>query len=121
VKHNQTTVIGTTKDGKMFRPTNWHVRLAGIAASFINGRMVYHKHVTPYCIIEENISAVLLDDQLKIDNPTLYDFIISFATDNNLIIKYAEPKEIKEDYKAAKINEIPDESLEQVKNAAKVA
>ena len=82
------TIIGVTPQGKRFRPTNWHVRIAGSAAAFINGRILYHEYVTPYCIIHRNLSAVKIDSRLEETNKEIYDFILDFAKTNNMVIDY---------------------------------
>jgi hypothetical protein len=78
-------IQGITHDGKLFRPSDWAERLAGVMSSFGGGRLGY----SPYCfpIGSNNIKCVVVSLQLKEIEPMAYTFLLNFARDNELQVR----------------------------------
>ena len=85
VATDEFVIQGITHDGKPFRPGDWAERLAGVMSSFGGGRLGY----SPYCfpIGEGNLKCVVVDARLKEIEPMAYNFLISFARDNELQVR----------------------------------
>ena len=79
---NEFIIRGVTRDGQMFRPSDWAERLAGVMCSFGGGRLGY----SPYCypITAANVRCVVVDERLKEIEPMAYKFLLNFAKDNEL-------------------------------------
>ncbi|HEY4375368.1 MAG TPA: DUF3579 domain-containing protein [Burkholderiales bacterium] len=83
VETNEFVIIGTTLDGKRFRPSDWADRLAGVMCSFGgDNRMAY----SPFCypISSAGVACVVVDVRLKEIEPMAYNFLLNFAKDNEL-------------------------------------
>lgn len=83
-------IQGLTKDGKTFRPSDWAERLAGAMSSFrpdagVGGRAAYIGY-SPYCVPRtiNGVKCVIVNEALKGLEPMAWDFVMSFARDNNL-------------------------------------
>lgn len=85
VESNEFVIQGITVDGKLFRPSDWAERLAGVMSSFGGGRLGY----SPYCfpIGSENIKCVVVSKELKAIEPMAYTFLLNFARDNELRVR----------------------------------
>ena len=79
---NEFIIRGVTREGQMFRPSDWAERLAGVMCSFGGGRLGY----SPYCfpITSANVRCVVVDERLKEIEPLAYKFLLNFAKDNEL-------------------------------------
>ena len=79
---NEFIIRGVTRDGQMFRPSDWAERLAGVMSAFGGGRLGY----SPYCypITSANVRCVVVDERLKEIEPMAYKFLLNFAKDNEL-------------------------------------
>jgi len=80
---NEFVIQGLTLDGKVFRPSDWADRLAGVMCSFGgDNRMAY----SPYCfpITAGGVKCVVVDIRLKEIEPMAYNFLLNFAKDNEL-------------------------------------
>lgn len=77
-------IRGMTHQGRPFRPSDWAERLAG-AFSIMepDHRMCYSPYVQP--TTHEGIRCVLVDRQMKTDDPTAYRFLQAFAKSNDLV------------------------------------
>lgn len=75
-------ILGTTPDGRPFRPSDWAERLCGVLAYYQNGRWVYSNHAHP--VIRQGQMGVLVEAVLNDINPSAYKFITDFALDNSL-------------------------------------
>lgn len=82
-------ILGLTKDGKQFRPSDWAERLCGVMSCFRpEGRssIKAHLHYSPYVrpTILEGVRSVVVDRALYAVEPLAYHFLLNFAKDNNL-------------------------------------
>ena len=76
-------IVGTTLEGKPFRPSDWAERLCGVMAAFGGDhRMQYSPFVHP--ITANGIRCVVVDVRLEEVEPMAYRFLLSFAKDNEL-------------------------------------
>ncbi|BAL25527.1 DUF3579 domain-containing protein [Azoarcus sp. KH32C] len=77
-------IIGVTREGKTFRPSDWADRLCGIMSAFgSDHRMMYSPYVRPGCTLKGE-KTVVVDARLYDIEPLAYKFLINFANDNNL-------------------------------------
>jgi hypothetical protein len=81
-------IVGTTRQGKLFRPSDWAERLAGVMSSFRPGGGGVQTHLTysPYVVpgLHEGVKCVRVDARLHGIEPMAYKFLRGFAADNEL-------------------------------------
>jgi hypothetical protein len=76
-------ILGVTRDGKAFRPSDWAERLCGVMAAFGGDhRMQYSPFVHP--ITRDGVRCVVVDIRLEQIEPMAYRFLLNFAKDNEL-------------------------------------
>jgi len=86
----QVFIQGITQDGRTFRPSDWAERLCGAMSCFrpegagadIGAFIGY----SPYCVprVISGVSGVLVSEKLRQIEPMAWDFVMSFARDNQL-------------------------------------
>ena len=77
-------IVGVTKEGKKFRPSDWCDRLCGIMSAFgADNRMTYSPYVRPGCTLTGD-KTVIVDARIHDIEPLAYNFLVNFAKDNNL-------------------------------------
>ena len=85
-------IEGRTREGRTFRPSDWAERLAGALASFrpddaprSAGAFIGY---SPFCVPRYlgGAKGVLVDEQLREIEPMAWDFVTSFARDNDLVV-----------------------------------
>ena len=78
-------IVGLTRDGKKFRPSDWAERLCGVMSAFgAERRMKYSPYVGPGDY--NGAKAVFVDGRLGEIEPMAYRFMLNFAQDNDLQI-----------------------------------
>jgi hypothetical protein len=78
-------IVGLTRDGKKFRPSDWAERLCGVMSAFgAEKRMKYSPFVSPCSF--NNEKSVFIDGQLHTLESMAYKFMLNFANDNDLQI-----------------------------------
>lgn len=76
-------IVGTTSDGRKFRPSDWAERLCGVLSAFgTEKKMAYSPYVTPGH--SDGEKAVFVDGRLYSVEPMAYRFVVNFAQDNDL-------------------------------------
>lgn len=89
----QLFILGITNAGKPFRPSDWSERLCGVMRCFgpdsasPQAHLGYSRYVRPIMI--GDTKCVVLDEALRETEPLAYDFVISFAKDNDLQVSEA--------------------------------
>ena len=79
-------IVGTTRDGKPFRPSDWAERLCGVMAAFGGDhRMQYSPFVHP--ITANGVRCVVVDVRLEQIEPMACGFLVNFAKDNELRVR----------------------------------
>ena len=85
-------IEGRTRDGKIFRPSDWAERLAGALASFRPedaprnaGAFIGY---SPFCVPRYlgGAKGVLVDERLRDIELMAWDFVMNFARDNDLVV-----------------------------------
>ncbi|MCB1910102.1 MAG: DUF3579 domain-containing protein [Rhodocyclaceae bacterium] len=77
-------IVGVTRQGKKFRPSDWCDRLCGIMSAFgADNRMMYSPYVRPGCTLTGD-KTVIVDARIHDIEPLAYHFLVNFAKDNNL-------------------------------------
>ena len=85
-------IQGKTRDGKAFRPSDWAERLAGAMSCFrpegSGGGPAAFIGYSPYCVPRfiGGIKGVIVNRELREMEPMAWDFVMSFASDNNLVV-----------------------------------
>ncbi len=81
-------IQGITRDGRIFRPSDWAERLAGVMSPFRPGGVQRDSHLSysPWCIptLINGVKAVVVNSELRACEPMAWDFVMNFAKDNNL-------------------------------------
>lgn len=87
-------IQGKTHAGKTFRPSDWAERLAGVLAPFRPGYSrdgatnpyAQPTGFSPYAqpVVVEGVKAVVVDSRLAELEPMAWEFVVSFARDNDL-------------------------------------
>ena len=76
-------IVGLTKEGRKFRPSDWAERLCGVLSAFgAEKKMKYSPYVGPGDYNGEK--AVFIDGRLLEVEPMAYRFLLNFALDNEL-------------------------------------
>ena len=87
----EVVILGLTKDGKTFRPSDWAERLAGVMSSFRPGGVQPGTHLSysPWCIpsVVDGVKCVIVNPELRGYEPMAWDFVMNFARDNDLQVK----------------------------------
>lgn len=83
-------IVGITPDGRPFRPSDWSERLAGAMSAFrpdgaAGGRAAFIGY-SPYCVpsVVDGEKCVVVNQGLRELEPMAWDFVMSFARDNQL-------------------------------------
>jgi Protein of unknown function (DUF3579) len=84
-------IQGITKDGRVFRPSDWAERLAGAMSCFRPGSagkagIGAFIGYSPYCVPTSvgEVKAVIVNEALREIEPMAWDFVTNFARDNEL-------------------------------------
>jgi Protein of unknown function (DUF3579) len=84
-------IQGITKEGRVFRPSDWAERLAGAMSCFRpggSGKAGISAFIgySPYCVPTSvgDVKAVIVNEALKEIEPMAWDFVANFARDNDL-------------------------------------
>ena len=76
-------IMGQTKEGKKFRPSDWAERLYYTVAEYKkNGRITFNSLVN--INNEDQSKYFVINTSLQEKNPMAYDFLIDFAISNEL-------------------------------------
>jgi hypothetical protein len=88
-------ILGVTKQGKTFRPSDWAERLAGVMSQFRPGAARPGSHIaySPWCVPTSigNVKCVIVDHALRDHNVMAWDFCVHFAQDNDLQVSDSRP------------------------------
>lgn len=86
-------IQGVTSKGKVFRPSDWAERLAGVMSSFRPGGAQPGDHLrySPWCVpvLINGVRCVVVQVELRAAEPMAWDFVINFGLDNDLVISEA--------------------------------
>lgn len=90
-------ILGLTRDGGVFRPSDWAERLCGVLSPYRptdqasvkggkNSGGQAHLGYSPYCrpSVLDGVRCVIVDVRLRDLEPMAWDFAFNFAKDNNL-------------------------------------
>ena len=76
-------IMGQTKEGKKFRPSDWAERLYYTVASYgKNGRIIFNPLVN--LNQQDNSKCFVINATLLDKDPMIYDFLVDFAVSNEL-------------------------------------
>lgn len=76
-------IRGLTLAGGKFRPSDWAERLCGAVASYGPGRrIIFHPNVKLASL--DGVKCVVIDAELETEDEMLFEFLMDFATDNQL-------------------------------------
>jgi len=89
-------ILGMTRQGKLFRPSDWAERLAGVMSQFRPGgpQPGGHLRYSPWCIptVVGKVKCVIVHTDLREYEVLAWDFCINFAIDNELQISESRPE-----------------------------
>ena len=90
--HTKFVIVGRTRSGQQFRPSDWAERLCSQTASFCDkARMTYSPHMKP--VVVEGFRSVLVSGEFEQADPRAWQFVLGFARDNDLEIRAEAPCE----------------------------
>ena len=79
-------IQGVTATGEKFRPSDWADRLCGMMSVFGEDRQLsYSPYLKP--VIITGTTCVVVDRKLEGLDSTAYKFLMSFAHDNELLMR----------------------------------
>ncbi|WP_258187677.1 DUF3579 domain-containing protein [Trinickia symbiotica] len=83
-------IRGVTQGGKVFRPSDWPERLAGVIALFVREKkpavgLAAYSFAVP--LVEEGVRGLSVAPELASVCPEAFDFVIRFAADNALPVQ----------------------------------
>ena len=88
-------ILGLTQSGRVFRPSDWAERLAGVMSSFRPGGAHRGSHFSysPWCVPStlNGTKCVIVSEALRHHNVMAWDFCMSFAKDNELQTIHGTP------------------------------
>ncbi|MCL2658553.1 MAG: DUF3579 domain-containing protein [Betaproteobacteria bacterium] len=80
-------IIGLTREGRKFRPSDWCDRLSGVMSAFgAEKKMRYSPYVRP-AATKTGEKCVIVDKRLYELEPLAYNFLVNFAKDNDLQVE----------------------------------
>jgi Protein of unknown function (DUF3579) len=86
-------IQGITADGKVFRPSDWAERLAGVMSQFRPGGAQPGSHLgySPWCVPTSvgHVKCVVVHTDLREEDVMAWDFVMNFARDNHLQVTEA--------------------------------
>ena len=82
-------ILGVTRSGRTFRPSDWAERLAGVMSPFRPGGAQNRHHpasYSPWCVPTtlNGTKCVVVHLDLRDAEPMAFDFVMNFARDNDL-------------------------------------
>ncbi len=81
-------IQGVTIEGKVFRPSDWAERLAGVMSRFRPGgaQLGAHLGYSPWCVPTtlNGVKCVVVRAELREQEPMAWDFVVNFGRDNHL-------------------------------------
>lgn len=81
-------ILGVSQSGRVFRPSDWAERLAGVMSQFRPGGPQPGSHLgySPWCVpnSRDGVRCVVVHRDLRDYNVMAWDFCMSFAKDNEL-------------------------------------
>lgn len=81
-------IKGMTSAGRQFRPSDWAERLSGVMSSFgSDQKMRYSPFVRPTTL--GGIKCVIISPKLQEVEPRAFNFLMSFAKENDLQVENA--------------------------------
>jgi len=88
-------ILGLTRSGKTFRPSDWAERLAGVMSQFRPGGPQPGSHLgySPWCIPTSigQVKCVIVHSDLRDYEVMAWDFCLNFAKDNELQVSEVRP------------------------------
>ncbi len=88
-------ILGIAHSGRVFRPSDWAERLAGVMSQFRPGlpRPGSHIAYSPWCVPSSvnGIRCVIVDEKLRHHEVMAWDFCMNFAKDNELQVSQGAP------------------------------
>lgn len=89
-------ILGITRQGKTFRPSDWAERLAGVMSQFRPGGAQAGNRIgySPWCVPTSIGSAkcVIVHSDLREHEVMAWDFCMNFARDNDLQVSETRPE-----------------------------
>jgi hypothetical protein len=85
-------IQGVTKDGVVFRPSNWAERLCDmLSTTGKDGRILYSSYLRPMLI--QGIPSVVVRFSLEKNDPAAFELVRQFVVSNHLIVRAGRKRE----------------------------
>ncbi|NBT92682.1 MAG: DUF3579 domain-containing protein [Betaproteobacteria bacterium] len=96
----ETYILGLTRQGRVFRPSDWAERLAGVMSQFRPGGPQPGSHLgySPWCVPTSigETKCVIVHPDLREHDVMAWDFCLNFARDNDLQTSEGAPADLPE-------------------------
>ncbi len=79
-------VESVREDGRVFRPSDWAERISSQLASYGRDHRLHYSDLVQPCLIQ-GVNCLVIKKTLQEENPAAYQFILKFATDNQLRVQ----------------------------------
>ena len=97
VATNEFLILGKTRDGKVFRPSDWSERLTGVMSQFRPGGPAPGRQLgySPWCypVLRGGVKCVVVHHDLRDHDVRAWDFCVGFARDNQLQVEPGRAQE----------------------------
>lgn len=85
-------VQGVTKEGQVFRPSNWGEHLSNmLGTAGKDGRIVYSSYVCP--IVTQGVPSVVVRFSLEQADPHAFEMVRQFVVTNHLTVRAGRNRE----------------------------
>lgn len=79
-------ILGVTKKGKKFRPSDWVERIAAIFGNFDGSKRLHYSPMVRPAFFD-GLRCLFIASSLLMVDPAGYDYVMNFAKSNQLQIK----------------------------------
>jgi hypothetical protein len=90
----EVVILGVTRSGQTFRPSDWAERLAGVISSIRPEPAAHGDHFSysPWCVPNslQGQKCVIVHTDIRKVNVMAWDFLMGFARDNDLQVLDAQ-------------------------------
>jgi hypothetical protein len=91
---NEVVILGVSRSGQVFRPSDWAERLAGVISSIrpTPAEPGDHFSYSPWCVPNtfNGQKCVVIHTDIRAAHVMAWDFLMGFAKDNDLQVIFPE-------------------------------
>lgn len=84
-------IIGETRDGDRFQPSDWAERLSGSLSTLRGRRVIYSPLLLP--IMRSGVKSLRVASELHDQYPAIFNEVVEFAIKNRLLVEECHDNE----------------------------